>query len=62
MCTATKCSALCPQEQKDKIVTAKDVIYLKDSETTINGIRIWGSLWQPEFGGWAFNLPRGEIN
>ncbi len=45
------CSALRPQEQKDKMVTAKDVIYLKDSETTINGIRIWGSPWQPEFGG-----------
>ncbi len=48
------------QEQKEKISTAKDVIYLEDSETTINGIRIWGSPWQPEFGGWAFNLPRGE--
>ncbi len=52
-----KCSALCPQEQKDKIVTAKGVIYLEDSETTINGIRIWGSPWQPEFGRWMFNLP-----
>ncbi len=54
------CSALRPQELKDKIVTAKDVIYLEDSETTINGIRFWESPWQPEFGGWVLNLPRGE--
>jgi len=33
--------------------------YLEDSETTINGIRIYGSPWQPAFGGWAFNLERG---
>jgi len=34
--------------------------YLMDSGTTVEGIRIWGSPWQPEFFDWAFNLPRGE--
>ncbi|MBI2933881.1 MAG: metallophosphatase domain-containing protein [Planctomycetes bacterium] len=34
-------------------------IYLEDSETTVEGLRIWGSPWQPEFARWAFNLPRG---
>ncbi|MEX1364135.1 MAG: metallophosphatase domain-containing protein [Nannocystaceae bacterium] len=34
--------------------------YLQDSEVTIDGVRIWGSPWQPEFFHWAFNLPRGE--
>lgn len=34
--------------------------YLEDSEVTINGIRIWGSPWQPEFGEWGFNVPRGR--
>lgn len=34
--------------------------YLKDSETTIHGIRIYGSPWQPKFGGWGFNLIRGK--
>jgi len=34
--------------------------YLEDSETTIEGIRIYGSPWQPAFGGWAFNLERGK--
>lgn len=33
--------------------------YLQDEEVTIEGIRIYGSPWQPEFCNWAFNLPRG---
>lgn len=36
------------------------VTYLQDAEVTIDGVRFWGSPWQPEFFGWAFNLPRGE--
>jgi Icc-related predicted phosphoesterase len=26
----------------------------------IDGVKIYGSPWQPEFYNWAFNLPRGE--
>jgi len=33
--------------------------YLCDSGTSVEGIRVWGSPWQPEFGEWAFNLSRG---
>lgn len=36
------------------------VNYLQDSEATVAGIRFYGAPWQPEFLGWAFNLPRGE--
>jgi predicted phosphohydrolase len=36
------------------------IVYLQDSEVTIDGVRFWGSPWQPEFRNWAFNLPRGE--
>jgi predicted phosphohydrolase len=36
-----------------------DAIYLEDSATTIEGVRFWGSPWQPEYNDWAFNLPRG---
>jgi Icc-related predicted phosphoesterase len=36
------------------------VTYLKDSGTIIEGVRFWGSPWQPWFHDWAFNLPRGE--
>jgi predicted phosphodiesterase len=34
--------------------------YLEDQEYLADGLRIWGSPWQPEFFDWAFNLPRGE--
>ncbi len=34
--------------------------YLQDSEITIDGIKFYGSPWQPEFNNWAFNLKRGE--
>lgn len=35
------------------------VIYLEDEAAVIDGVRFWGSPWQPEFNDWAFNLPRG---
>jgi len=38
----------------------KSVDYLQDAGVDIGGVRFWGSPWQPEFGGWAFNLPRGK--
>jgi predicted phosphohydrolase len=33
--------------------------YLIDEGCTIEGLRIWGSPWQPRFFDWAFNLDRG---
>jgi len=33
--------------------------YLQDRGVTIEGVRFWGSPWQPWFLDWAFNLPRG---
>jgi len=38
----------------------KGVHYLFDSGVEIDGIKFYGSPWQPEFYDWAFNLPRGE--
>jgi len=38
----------------------KGVHYLFDSSVEIDGIKIYGSPWQPEFYDWAFNLPRGK--
>ncbi|OWF35862.1 metallophosphoesterase MPPED2-like [Mizuhopecten yessoensis] len=35
-------------------------IYLEDSMVSLYGINIYGSPWQPAFGGWGFCLPRGE--
>ncbi len=36
-----------------------DMIYLQDDETTLDGVRFYGSPWQPTFQDWAFNLERG---
>lgn len=35
-------------------------IYLQDSTVEIEGLKIYGSPWQPWFLDWAFNLRRGE--
>lgn len=33
--------------------------YLEDSATSVLGLNVYGTPWQPEYCGWAFNLPRG---
>ena len=38
----------------------ENVHYLEDSEITIDGIKFYGSPWQPEFFNWAFNKRRGQ--
>jgi len=45
------------REACEKILT--NCIYLQDQEVTINGMRFYGSPWQPWFYDWAFNLERG---
>jgi predicted phosphohydrolase len=49
--------------EKLKVKSSRELltncIYLLDSHIHVCGIKIYGSPWQPEFGGWAFNLPRG---
>jgi Icc-related predicted phosphoesterase len=35
-------------------------LYLQDNAVEVEGIRFYGSPWQPWFFDWAFNLPRGE--
>lgn len=34
-------------------------VYLEDEAAELDGLRFWGSPWQPAFHGWAFNLARG---
>ena len=36
------------------------VTYLQDEAVEIEGLRFWGSPWQPWFHDWAFNLQRGD--
>lgn len=37
-----------------------NITYLRDEGHTINGIKIWGRPWTPEFYDWAFMKPRGS--
>ena len=34
-------------------------VYLEDSAVELLGLKVYGSPWQPFYGGWAFNLHRG---
>ncbi len=36
-------------------------VYLEDSLTIINGLKIYGSPWQPRFFDWAFNLDEIDL-
>jgi Icc-related predicted phosphoesterase len=36
-----------------------DYTYLLDQSVTIDGVKFYGSPWQPRFQHWAFNLDRG---
>ena len=38
----------------------RHAIYLEDEAATLDGVRFWGSPWQPRFYDWAFNLERGS--
>ena len=44
------------KEQAQACLT--NMIYLEDAGVEIDGLKIYGSPWQPAFGNWAFNLPR----
>jgi Icc-related predicted phosphoesterase len=41
-------------------ILPQNIIYLKDSGITINGLQIWGSPVTPWFYDWAFNRHRGK--
>ena len=45
-------------ERARRLIT--NAAYLQDEGIEIEGLRLWGSPWQPWFYDWAFNLPRGE--
>lgn len=41
-----------------KSLIPTEIHLLHDSEVVIDGVKFYGSPWQPEFCNWAFNLPR----
>lgn len=48
-----------PTEAMEIVSSYKTIKYLKDSSVVCDGVKIYGSPWQPEFYNWAFNLQRG---
>jgi len=44
---------------RDFVKDIGGITYLQDEGTVIEGLKIWGSPWQPWFFDWAFNLRRG---
>ena len=48
-----------PELTKDLLTAyGPDLVYLQDKAFEVDGVKIYGSPWQPEFCNWAFNLPR----
>lgn len=50
------CFQRSPAEARARL---RGCIYLEDQAVTVEGLRFYGSPWQPWFYDWAFNLPRG---
>lgn len=48
-----------PKSIDEILLKYPNIIYLEDSMIEVDGVKIWGSPWQPLFLNWAFNLPRG---
>lgn len=49
-----------PQEARALLSRVSRLTYLQDQAASVAGLQVYGSPWQPEFGGWAFNLPEGR--
>ncbi len=49
------------QEAPQRVPRDLPWTYLQDSGTTWEGLRIWGTPWQPWFHDWAFNLHEPEL-
>ena len=47
------------QSARAESMVPPGVTYLRDSGITVDGVKFWGSPWQPWFLDWAFNLQRG---
>jgi Icc-related predicted phosphoesterase len=47
------------EEVMSLLKTYPNITYLMDEEIIIDGVKFYGSPWQPEFYNWAFNLRRG---
>lgn len=48
------------REIKDYVLREENIHYLENSSVTLDSVKFYGSPIQPEFGGWAFGVKRGE--
>jgi Icc-related predicted phosphoesterase len=48
------------QHERQARLLMTNAIYLQDEAVGIEGLKFYGSPWQPAFFDWAFNLPRGS--
>ena len=48
-----------PKECFELLKHYSSITYLQDNSIIIDGIKIYGSPWQPRFHNWAFNVNRG---
>ena len=46
-------------QPRDARARMEGLTYLEDEEAVVDGVRFYGSPWQPTFLDWAFNLDRG---
>ncbi len=49
------------QDKPDWVPKSLPWVYLEDSGTEYEGLKVWGSPWQPIFFDWAFNLKEEEL-
>jgi len=48
-----------PKECFELLKNYPSITYLEDNSIIVDGIKIYGSPWQPRFHNWAFNVNRG---
>ncbi len=53
--------ACCQNASGEARTRLDNAIYLEDEEVVIEGLKFYGSPWQPQFQNLAFNLPRGRL-
>ena len=51
-----------PEAAAELLAGYPDIVYLNDSEATVEGLRFWGSPVTPYFNNWAFNRRPDEIS
>jgi Icc-related predicted phosphoesterase len=47
------------KEESETMLGGDGIVYLRDQAVEIEGLKIYGTPWQPWFYDWAFNLERG---